>query len=218
MMQCGGCVNTSGRHTNTLRAASELGMRSRIVSATRRVGASSAGAGRSSGRRSVQVFAKGKGARRGGRQQRQMVEPPTPPIDPENEEFVMFARPTTGPLKSWYPFTVMVGGSQANILVKARENEITKRLTSDTLAKTLGVTLYKEREKIESMIRERVPFLKHAKGLEYAFKIRNKDKPKSWYIAENLEIIPAEEDCKGVVDKLVDEYDSFMERTMSDAP
>ena len=48
------------------------------------------------------------------------------------------------------------------------QNEITKRLPSDTLAKTLGVTLYKEREKIESMIRERVPFLKHAKGLEVA--------------------------------------------------
>ena len=125
----------------------------------------------------------------------------TPPIDPENEEFVLFARSKKSALKNWYPFTIMVGGSQANVLVKARENEITEKLTGNTLAKTLGATLYKEKSKVEDMVKERVPYLKNAKELEFAFKIRNKDKPAAWMFTDGAETIPTEEDCKGVFDK-----------------
>merc|ERR1711948_72331 len=160
-----------------------------------------------SSRRNVQVHAKGKGKkmnRQGkGMQQPQMSVPPT---DPENEEFVLFARSKKSALKNWYPFTIMVGGSQANVLVRARENEITKKLTENeitgnTLAKTLGATLYKERTKVEDMVKERVPYLKNAKELQFAFKIRNKDKPASWIFTDGVEAIPNEEDCKGVFDK-----------------
>merc|ERR1711959_120969 len=155
-----------------------------------------------SSRRNVQVHAKGKGKkmnRQGkGMQQPQMSVPPT---DPENEEFVLFARSKRSALKNWYPFTIMVGGSQANVLVKAKENEFTEKLTGNTLAKTLGATLYKERTKVEDMVKERVPYLKNAKEMEYAFKVRNKDKPASWMFTDGIETIPSEEDCKGVFDK-----------------
>jgi len=129
-----------------------------------------------------------------------------PPTDPENEEFVLFARSKKSALRNWYPFTIMVGGSQANVLVRARENDITKKLTENeitgnTLAKTLGATLYKEEDKVKDMVKERVPYLKNAKEMEYAFKVRNKDKPASWMFTDGIETIPSEEDCKGVFDK-----------------
>ena len=125
----------------------------------------------------------------------------TPPIDPENEEFVLFARSKRSALKNWYPFTIMVGGSQANVLVKAKENEFTEKITGNTLAKTLGATLYKEQDKVVGMVKERVPYLKNAKEMEFAFKIRNKDKPASWMFTDGVEAIPDEEECKGVFDK-----------------
>merc|ERR1712003_617482 len=152
--------------------------------------------------RDVRVHAKGKGKKM-NRQGKGMQQPQvsTPPIDPENEEFVLFARSKRSALKNWYPFTIMVGGSQANVLVKAKENEFTEKLTGNTLAKTLGATLYKEKGKVVDMVKERVPYLKNAKEMEFAFKIRNKDKPASWMFTDGVEAIPDEEECKGVFDK-----------------
>mmetsp|Transcript_3647 Transcript_3647/g.12794 ORF Transcript_3647/g.12794 Transcript_3647/m.12794 type:complete len:200 (-) Transcript_3647:80-679(-) len=152
--------------------------------------------------RDVRVHAKGKGKKM-NRQGKGMQQPQvsTPPIDPENEEFVLFARSKRSALKNWYPFTIMVGGSQANVLVKAKENEFTEKLTGNTLAKTLGATLYKEQDKVVGMVKERVPYLKNAKEMEFAFKIRNKDKPASWMFTDGVEAIPDEEECKGVFDK-----------------
>merc|ERR1712151_77400 len=152
--------------------------------------------------RNVQVYAKGKGKKM-NRQTKGMGQPEmsVPPIDPENEEFVLFARSKKSALKNWYPFTIMIGGSQANVLVKARENEITEKLTGNTLAKTLGATLYKEQDKVVGMVKERVPYLKNAKEMEFAFKIRNKDKSASWMFTDGVEAIPDEEECKGVFDK-----------------
>merc|ERR1711907_433421 len=152
--------------------------------------------------RDVRVHAKGKGKKM-NRQGKGMQQPQvsTPPIDPENEEFVLFARSKRSALKNWYPFTIMVGGSQANVLVKAKENEFTEKLTGKTLAKTLGATLYKEQDKVVGMVKERVPYLKNAKEMEFAFKIRNKDKPASWMFTDGVEAIPDEEECKGVFDK-----------------
>jgi len=157
-------------------------------------------------RRNVKVCAKGKGKKmnRQGKPGSQRPEIGVPPIDEENEEFVLFARSKKSALKNWYPFTIMVGGNQANFLVKAQQNELGKTLTGDTLAKSLGATLYKERTKVEDMVKERVPYLKVAKELEFGFKVRNKDKPASWMFTDGVSAIPAEEDCKGVVDKVQD--------------
>merc|ERR1712087_41032 len=167
--------------------------------------ARSARRGQETNRRNVQVHAKGKGKKM-NRQGQGMQRPEigVPPIDEENEEFVLFARSKKSALKNWYPFTIMVGGNQANFLVKAAENELGKTLTGDTLAKSLGATLYKERPKVEDMVKERVPYLKVAKELEFGFKVRNKDKPASWMFTDGVSAIPAEEDCKGLIDKVND--------------
>merc|ERR1712032_1661674 len=82
-----------------------------------------------------------------------------------------------------------------------RERETENEITGNTLAKTLGATLYKEEDKVKDMVKERVPYLKNAKEMEYAFKVRNKDKPASWMFTDGIETIPSEEDCKGVFDK-----------------
>jgi len=66
-----------------------------------------------------------------------------------------------------------------------------------------------EREKVDEMIKERVPYLKEAKEIEYGFKVRNKDKPQSWMFTDGVEAIPSEDDCKGVFDKLSDFVTSF---------
>merc|ERR1711924_548578 len=127
--------------------------------------------------------------RQSGMMQQQRYQ--EPPIDPDNEEFVLFARSTEDPFPTWYPVTILQGGSQANLLVRARENEITKMLTGNTLAKSLGVTLYKEREKVEDMARKNQPFLKKAKTMEFALKVRQKDVPKSWMKADKTLDHPA---------------------------
>merc|ERR1712224_423397 len=157
-------------------------------------------------RRNVKVRAKGKGKKMNGQGKpcSQRPEIGVPPIDEENEEFVLFARSKKSALKNWYPFTIMVGGNQANFLVKAQQNELGKTLTGDTLAKSLGATLYKERTKVEDMVKERVPYLKVAKELEFGFKVRNKDKPASWMFTDGVSAIPADEDCKGVAEKVQD--------------
>lgn len=60
--------------------------------------------------------------------------------------FLTPPRAVKSALKNWYPFTIMVGGSQANFLVKAQENDFGKMMTGGTLPKSLGATLYKVSE------------------------------------------------------------------------
>ena len=43
--------------------------------------------------------------------------------------------------------------------------------------------VYKERPKIEQMVRSNMPLLKSFKEFEYGFKIRDKENPKSWCAA-----------------------------------
>jgi hypothetical protein len=60
--------------------------------------------------------------RQGGVQQQVQQKPPTPPVDPTNEEFVVFFRAENKP--QWLPFSIVQGGSQANILVKAMGGKV----------------------------------------------------------------------------------------------
>lgn len=62
--------------------------------------------------------------------------PPTPPVDPANEEFVLFIRAVKFP--QWYPLSVVKGGSAANVLVKAMEADFGKLLYGKTLVRNIG--------------------------------------------------------------------------------
>ncbi|KAK9842444.1 hypothetical protein WJX81_000494 [Elliptochloris bilobata] len=116
--------------------------------------------------------------------------PPTPPVDPDNVEFVIFVRAKKFP--QWYPLSVVKGGQAANVLVKAMESELGRKLSGNSLVRNIGTVVYKERPKIEQMVRTNMPMLKTFKEFEYGFKIRDKRKPKNWYLPENITIIPPE--------------------------
>ena len=65
-----------------------------------------------------------------------MQLPPTPPVDPDNEEFVLFIRATKFP--QWYPLSVVKGGAQANVLLRAMQNDLGKLLYGKTLIRNIG--------------------------------------------------------------------------------
>uniref|UniRef100_A0A061S8D6 Metalloendopeptidase family-saccharolysin & thimet oligopeptidase n=1 Tax=Tetraselmis sp. GSL018 TaxID=582737 RepID=A0A061S8D6_9CHLO len=118
--------------------------------------------------------------------------PPTPPVDPENEEFVLFVR--SKKLPQWYPLSVVKGGTAANMLVKSMSGNFAKDTFKKTLIRNIGQVVYKEREEIETSLREKYPPMKAVKQFEYGFKIRDKSNPNSWYIPENILVIPPEDE------------------------
>lgn len=130
--------------------------------------------------------------RRGGSPNQQMARPPTPPVDPDNEEFVVFVRAKK--LPRWIPFTIVKGGPQANILVKAMNGNFGKEFYSKTLVNNIGQAIYKEKDIIINSIRNGMPGYKDFKEFEFGFKIRNKEKPEAWYQAEDLVILPEEQE------------------------
>ena len=66
-------------------------------------------------------------------------------------------------------------------------------------------TVYADRKKVEGMVKRGMPMLKNFSDFEYGFKIRDKTRPKDWYFAENITIIPPEDQLRGtVVDQLSD--------------
>lgn len=69
-----------------------------------------------------------------------MQLPPTPPVDPDNEEFVLFIRATKFP--QWYPLSVVKGGAQANVLLRAMQNDLGKLLYGKTLIRNIGSVSY----------------------------------------------------------------------------
>ena len=70
--------------------------------------------------------------------------PPTPPVDPDNAEFVIFVRAKKFP--QWYPLSVVKGGSAANVLVKAMESELGRKLSGNTLVRNIGTVRCQRRQ------------------------------------------------------------------------
>ncbi|KAI8106793.1 hypothetical protein M9434_001447 [Picochlorum sp. BPE23] len=147
----------------------------------------------STNRRSLRltvVAAKGKQRMRRGQGNSGMAMPsvPTPPVDPDNVEFVIFVR--SKKLLQWMPLSVMKGGGPANMLVKAMENDLGKKMYGNTLVENVGNAIYKDKDAIERSIRAQFPMFKATQEFEYGFKIRDKEDPKSWYLAKDIQVIP----------------------------
>ena len=119
-----------------------------------------------------------------------------PPIDPDNEQFVIYVRSKKG-FKSWYPLNVVTGGSTANTLVKGLESNLSRELALTSLTNNIGQAIYKDITQLEEMCR-RMPMLKAAKELEYGFMILDKANPSSMFKPQSDEVyvIPPEEDTK----------------------
>jgi hypothetical protein len=99
-----------------------------------------------------------------------MQMPPTPPVDPENEEFIIFVRSKR--LPRWLPLSIMKGGGTANMLVKSMGTDFGKSMSEKTLIQNVGRALYKEEEQIKQGLRDSMPLMKHVTEIEFAFKIR----------------------------------------------
>ncbi|PSC75201.1 Metalloendopeptidase family-saccharolysin & thimet oligopeptidase (ISS) [Micractinium conductrix] len=126
----------------------------------------------------------------------QQMAPPTPPVDPENEEFVIFVR--SKKLPSWVPLSVVKGGTAANMLVKGLDTDFMnlKETTVNTLVNNIGKAVYKDKDQIIASLRKAYPPFKETKEFEFAFKIRDRTNPKEWYLPKNLMEIPPEEDLE----------------------
>eukprot|EP00892_Ulva_mutabilis_P006736 jgi/Ulvmu1/4434/UM002_0159.1 len=156
-------------------------------------------------------YGKGKNRMRQGAPQSQQMRPPTPPVDPDNEEFVIFVRATK--LPRWIPFTIVKGGAQANLLVKAMNGNFGKEFYSKTLINNIAQAVYKDRTKIVMSIRENMPGYKSFMEYDFGFKVRNKESPESWIDTDGIVLLPAEEDVpKGPLEGLKSSVTSMFKK------
>ncbi|KAI8477224.1 MAG: hypothetical protein J3K34DRAFT_398725 [Monoraphidium minutum] len=179
----------------------------------------------SSRARSVQVHAaKGKGRFRQSvaspQQMQSQIMQNVPPVDPENEEFVIFIRATSGSYQQWMNMSVVKGGSSANLLVRGMTSEWGRRLYSRTLLGNVAASIYKERDVIIKGLRDSVrqqmsmgaprtmqPLLNvPSTDFEFAMKIRDKANPKDWAKPENLTVLPPESE---VISQPLDRFKAF---------
>ncbi|CAL50296.1 unnamed product [Ostreococcus tauri] len=163
-------------------------------------------------RRAVRAHAKGKGKsnREGsGAKMMSQVEQFMPPIDPDNEQFVIYVRSKRG-LKAWYPLNVVTGGSAANTLVKGLDNDMSREMAQKSLQQNIGKAIYKDFEAIEKVART-MPMLKQAKEIEYGFAVLDKKNPRSMFspASGSVMMIPSEEDCETPADKFQEMGDNL---------
>merc|ERR1712023_355724 len=148
--------------------------------------------------REVSAAAKGKQTMRRGGSPGQVVRniPPTPPVDAQNEEFVIFVRSKMQ--RQWLPLSMVKGGWQANAIIANQRNEFGKALFGKTLDETLtrniASAIYQDAGKIENKIRQQIPQLKHTKVFQFGYKIRDRDVPEAWWKPEGITLIPNRED------------------------
>jgi len=148
--------------------------------------------------RDVSVAAKGKQTMRRGAEPGRVMRniPPTPPVDPQNEEFVIFVRSKMQ--RTWLPMSMVKGGWQANAIIANQRNEFGKNLfgktLDDTLTRNIASAIYQDKDKLEQKLRQQIPQLKATKIFEFGYKIRDRDTPDDWYKAEGITKIPPSED------------------------
>jgi hypothetical protein len=135
-----------------------------------------------------------------------------PPIDPDNEQFVIYVRSKKG-FKSWYPLNVVTGGSTANTLVKGLESKLSKDLALTSLTNNIGQAIYKDIIQLEEMCR-RMPMLKAAKELEYGFMVLDKSDPSSMFRppGEKVWVIPPEEETRMPAQKAAEGFAAAAEK------
>ena len=94
--------------------------------------------------------------------------------------------------------SVIKGGAALDSLLKGCQTEWGKRLYGKTLIRNVAGSLYKERVKLEEEVKKQEMF-KWCKKFTYAFKVRDKAKPGSWFVAENVTILPEEHELEPTV-------------------
>lgn len=150
------------------------------------------------------VYAKGKQSnrRQTNPSQNGSMEQYLPPVDPDNEQFVIYVRSKRG-LKTWFPLNVVTGGSTANTLVRGLDSSLSREMAVKSLSNNIGQALYKEKEKLEELVRK-MPMLKSCKEFEFGFCVLDKKNPSSMFkpLDKDVFIIPREEDTQLPVQKV----------------
>jgi hypothetical protein len=90
------------------------------------------------------------------------------------------------------------------MMVKAMESDLGKNMYASTLTRNIGAVVYKDRKAIERQVKT-LPAMKAFSEFEYGYKIRDKETPKSWYVADKVILIPPESELPtSPVDNLKD--------------
>jgi hypothetical protein len=116
-----------------------------------------------------------------------MPKIPNPPVDPENEEFVVFVR--SAKIGQWVPATMVKGSAAANTLVKSMDSQ---QLSKDTLIRNIGESVYSNKKELMKGAAKSQPMLRMATEVQFGFKVRNKGKPEEWYRPVDIIILPPE--------------------------
>lgn len=137
-----------------------------------------------------------------GRQRNPADQFNIPKGDPENPQFALYVRSKQVP--QWYPLSVVSGGSAAKALIKAEDNNFSKNMASDALTKNIGNVIYKDERQIKETVYRSFPMLKNAKVLQYGYKLLDPENMRKSMVPTNVQLIPPEEELKGVGDKAVE--------------
>lgn len=68
-------------------------------------------------------------------------------------------------------------------------------------------SLYKQKDELEGEVKKQDMF-KWCKSFKYAFKVRDKSKPSSWYIPQDLTILPPQDELEPTVGEKVGQWAS----------
>lgn len=133
---------------------------------------------------------------------------PSPPVDPDNEEFVIFVRSKKLPI--WTPATLIKGTAAANQLVKSLSDE--NSLQKDTLIRSIGESVYSNAKDLMKAAKRSSKALQFATEVEFGFKIRDKNNPKEWYFPKDIIILPPEDQLpKAPLDGVGKAFDNVKE-------
>eukprot|EP00668_Euglena_longa_P003496 GGOE01004090.1.p1 GENE.GGOE01004090.1~~GGOE01004090.1.p1 ORF type:complete len:270 (-),score=51.45 GGOE01004090.1:68-877(-) len=119
---------------------------------------------------------------------------PIPPVNAINEEFVVFVRSRVLG-ERWLPITIMVGGPDADNLVKGAEGTTSPELYQNELLRSIGHVIYSDKDKIEAQIRKsNIAGIQEENNFEYGFKVRDKTKPETWMNEIGIVVLPPKDD------------------------
>lgn len=99
-----------------------------------------------------------------------MPQMPTMPELKEEDgpQYMVFVKSTNVPI--WYPVTMMSGRPQNELVEKAIETDLGKKLYVGQLEKSMAESIYKDLDEVKETLLKQYSELKFAKELEFGYK------------------------------------------------
>eukprot|EP00270_Netrium_digitus_P007770 TRINITY_DN2282_c0_g1_i1.p1 TRINITY_DN2282_c0_g1~~TRINITY_DN2282_c0_g1_i1.p1 ORF type:complete len:232 (+),score=48.21 TRINITY_DN2282_c0_g1_i1:26-697(+) len=131
--------------------------------------------------------------------------PSIPSFDPDDDtpKFVIFIRLAEG--RTWYPLTVVTGGSTAKALTGVMESEFGLKLFQSYITRSIGAAIYKDELSLQEAAIKQFAVLKGAKNFVYGYKILDRKNPKSSLMGGSGVIrVPPREALKSLLERVKD--------------